>query len=113
MELKMSLEYNGNIFQEISDNKINSHLEVTRTDISLLLWRRQLIIRMIEQGKIDPVQGMDLWEDQTREDVMREEQEAYMNPDSTREDSPLGRLAGVYFRINPDLEIAKRFKESE
>jgi len=89
-------------------------IDLNNTDITLILTRQQLIIMMIEEGKLDPAQGLDLYENQFREDIILEERQACMNPNSIlREDSPLGRLWTVYLKTKRNPKLAENFRDNE
>lgn len=77
--------------------------ELNSKDIELLSKRREVIIKLVEIGRISARAGMGLYEETGRQDVIEQERKVYMDPESSHQDSPLGRLYGVLMCTEPDL----------
>ena len=71
-------------------------IELNSKDVKLLSKRREVIVKLIENGHISARAGMGIYEETGSQKVIEEERAAYTNPESSPEDSPLVRLYEVF-----------------
>ena len=84
----------------------NERIEYTPTDILLVERRRHAILMLIFTGRIDANVGMDLYDETAELSTVLEERQAMTHLDS-KDDSPLGRLYGLFFKLRSNPEKAK------